>query len=44
MPEDRSFHMTAEQFRQHGKEVVDWIADYYGRIESLAGLSAGLTG
>jgi aromatic-L-amino-acid decarboxylase len=36
--------MTAEQFRQHGKEVVDWIADYYGRIESLPVLSQVLPG
>jgi aromatic-L-amino-acid decarboxylase len=39
MEEVQSFHMTAEQFRQHGKEVVDWIADYYERIESLPVLS-----
>jgi aromatic-L-amino-acid decarboxylase len=44
MSEDRSFHMTAEQFRQHGKEVVDWIADYYGRIESRPVLSQVLPG
>src|SRR3954449_4083177 len=24
--------MTPEQFRQHGHEVVDWIADYWGRL------------
>ena len=28
-------HMTAEQFRQHGHEVVDWIADYWLRIGSF---------
>ena len=39
MAEEQSFHMTAEQFRQHGKQVVDWIADYYERIESLPVLS-----
>jgi aromatic-L-amino-acid decarboxylase len=27
--------MTPEQFRQHGHEVVDWIADYWERIESF---------
>jgi aromatic-L-amino-acid decarboxylase len=27
--------MTPEQFRQHGHEVVDWIADYWARIESF---------
>ena len=34
MPEDRSFHMTPEEFRRNGHAVVDWIADYYSRIES----------
>ncbi|MGY1838543.1 MULTISPECIES: pyridoxal-dependent decarboxylase [unclassified Modestobacter] len=28
-------HMTPEQFRQHGHEVVDWIADYWARVGSL---------
>jgi aromatic-L-amino-acid decarboxylase len=27
--------MTPAEFRRHGREVVDWIADYYERIESL---------
>ena len=27
-------HMSPEEFRQHGKQVVDWIADYLTRIES----------
>jgi aromatic-L-amino-acid decarboxylase len=27
--------MSPEQFRQHGHEVVDWIADYWTRIGSL---------
>jgi len=36
---DRSFHMTPDQFRRHGHAVVDWIADYYSRIESFPVLS-----
>jgi aromatic-L-amino-acid/L-tryptophan decarboxylase len=32
-------HMTPEQFRTHGHAVVDWIADYYERIESFPVLS-----
>src|SRR5215211_359158 len=32
---DPAPHMTPEQFRQHGHEVVDWIADYWSRIGSL---------
>jgi aromatic-L-amino-acid/L-tryptophan decarboxylase len=35
----KSFHMSAEEFRRHGKEVIDWIADYYERVESLPVLS-----
>src|SRR5689334_2137120 len=27
--------MTPDEFRRHGREVVDWIADYYERLESL---------
>ena len=36
---DKSYHMTPEEFRRHGHEVVDWIADYYSRIESYPVLS-----
>src|SRR3954470_5209704 len=31
----KSFHMSPDEFRRHGHEVVDWIADYYSRIESF---------
>jgi aromatic-L-amino-acid/L-tryptophan decarboxylase len=34
-----TFHMSPEEFRRHGHEVVDWIADYYSRIESFPVLS-----
>ena len=34
-----SFHMTPDEFRKAGREVVDWIADYYERIESYPVLS-----
>ena len=39
MPEEKSFHMTPEEFRRNGHAVVDWIADYYTRIESYPVLS-----
>ena len=39
MPSEKSYHMTPEQFRRHGRAVVDWIADYYERIETLPVLS-----
>ena len=39
MSEEKSFHMTPEQFRKHGRAVVDWIAGYYQRIESFPVLS-----
>jgi aromatic-L-amino-acid decarboxylase len=31
--------MTPDEFRHHGHAVVDWIADYYSRIESFPVLS-----
>lgn len=37
--EKKSFHMTPEEFRRYGHAVVDWIADYQSRIESLPVLS-----
>src|SRR5262249_21592838 len=39
LPDSTSFHMTPDEFRRHGHAVVDWIADYYQRIESLPVLS-----
>lgn len=35
MPEEKSFHMSVDEFRRCGRELVDWIADYYARIESF---------
>ncbi|HUK24064.1 MAG TPA: pyridoxal-dependent decarboxylase [Terriglobales bacterium] len=43
MPE-ASYHMTPEEFRRRGHAVVDWIADYYARIESLPVLSQAAPG
>jgi aromatic-L-amino-acid/L-tryptophan decarboxylase len=37
--ETESFHMSPDDFRRHGHEVIDWIADYYSRIESFPVLS-----
>jgi aromatic-L-amino-acid decarboxylase len=31
----KSYHMTPQEFRRYGRAVVDWIADYYERVESL---------
>ncbi|MDQ2749152.1 MAG: pyridoxal-dependent decarboxylase [Actinomycetota bacterium] len=31
--------MTPDEFRAYGRQVVDWIADYYERIESFPVLS-----
>ena len=39
MPEDKSFHMSPEEFRRYGHAVVDWIADYQARVESFPVLS-----
>src|SRR5437867_7755440 len=37
--EKLSFHMDPEEFRTQGHAVVDWIAEYYKRIESFPVLS-----
>ncbi len=39
MAEEKSFHMTPDEFRRYGRAVVDWIADYIQRVESLPVLS-----
>ncbi|HLW78634.1 MAG TPA: pyridoxal-dependent decarboxylase, partial [Terriglobia bacterium] len=39
MADQKSYHMTPEEFRRHGRAVVDWIAGYYERIESFPVLS-----
>jgi aromatic-L-amino-acid decarboxylase len=39
MPDEKTFHMTPDEFRKHGHAVVDWIANYYARIESYPVLS-----
>jgi len=44
MPEKTNFHMTPEEFRRHGKAVVDWIADYYEHVESYPVMSQGKPG
>ncbi len=39
MAEKTGFLMTPNDFRRHGKAMVDWIADYYERVESIPVLS-----
>ena len=39
MASEKTFHMTPDEFRRHGHAMVDWIADYYARIESFPVLS-----
>ncbi len=39
MSHEKSFHMSPEEFRKHGHAVIDWIADYYARIESFPVMS-----
>jgi aromatic-L-amino-acid/L-tryptophan decarboxylase len=36
---EKSLHMTPDEFRRYGHAVVDWIADYHSRIESFPVLS-----
>jgi aromatic-L-amino-acid decarboxylase len=39
MSEDLSYHMTPDEFRRYGRALIDWIADYYERVETLPVLS-----
>jgi len=39
MPESQSFHMTPEEFRRWGHAMVDWIAEYQQKVDSLPVLS-----
>ena len=34
-----NYHMSPEQFREEGKKVIDWIADYYKNVENFPVLS-----
>ena len=36
---DAGHHMTPDEFRHHGRAVVDWIAEYLERVEELPVLS-----
>jgi aromatic-L-amino-acid/L-tryptophan decarboxylase len=38
--EAKSYHMTSAEFRRWGKAMVDWIADYWERVESFPVLAA----
>lgn len=35
----KNYHLTPQQFREQGKKVIDWIADYYENIEKYPVLS-----
>lgn len=44
MADERNFHMTPDEFRKYGRAVVDWIADYYEKIEEFPVLSRAKPG
>src|ERR1700733_4916500 len=44
LAEEKSFHMSPEEFRRHGYEVIDWLADYFARIETFPVLSRAKPG
>jgi len=35
MSKPDSFHMSPDAFREHGHDLVDWIADYYEHVEDF---------
>ena len=44
MDKPKSYHMTPEEFRRWGHAVVDWVAAYQERVESLPVLSRSAPG
>lgn len=38
------FHMSPDEFRRHGHALVDWIAEYWERVESMPVLSQATPG
>jgi aromatic-L-amino-acid decarboxylase len=44
MTQETGYHMTPDEFRRHGRALVDWIADYYQRVETLPVLSQAAPG
>ncbi|MGD9930488.1 MAG: pyridoxal-dependent decarboxylase [Mangrovibacterium sp.] len=36
---EKNYHMTPDQFREEGKKLIDWIADYYEQVENYPVLS-----
>ena len=39
MSDTKSFHMSPDEFRRSGYALIDWIADYQQRVETLPVLS-----
>jgi aromatic-L-amino-acid decarboxylase len=44
MADNQNLHMTPEEFRQFGRQVIDWIADYYLDVEKYPVLSPARPG
>jgi aromatic-L-amino-acid decarboxylase len=34
LSQEKNFHMSPEEFRNHGHAVIDWLADYYKNVEA----------
>ena len=39
MSDEKTYHMSPEDFRRYGRAMVDWIADYQERIEAFPVMS-----
>jgi aromatic-L-amino-acid decarboxylase len=40
MNDEKSYHMTPEEFVRNGRDVLDWIAEYHRNVESYPVLSS----
>jgi len=41
---EKPLHMTSQQFRDAGKRLIDWLADYYEQVESYSVLAQVVPG
>ena len=39
MSKEKSFHMSPEEIREHGQQLLDWMVEYYRNIEKYPVLS-----
>ena len=44
MPKHKNFHMSTDDFKEYGYQLIDWLADYHENVESMPVLSRAQPG